>query len=115
MDFKNRKTKILIATDVLSRGIDIEDIDLVVNYDVPHDGEDYVHRIGRTARASTEGTAYTFISESEQTKFSRIEKLLGHPVEKGIVPEQFGGAPLYNPHAPRKAKKRNFRPAGKHR
>ncbi len=99
MDFKNRKVKILVATDILSRGIDIEDIDLVINYDVPHDGEDYVHRIGRTARAASEGTAYTFVTEKEQGKFSRIEKLLGHEITKAKVPEQFGSTPAYNPRA----------------
>jgi len=94
LDFKSRKLKILVATDILSRGIDIEDIDLVINYDVPHDGEDYIHRIGRTARAASKGTAYTFISEKEQGKFDRIEKLLGHPVTKQAVPGQFGAAPV---------------------
>ena len=93
LDFKSRRTKILVATDILSRGIDIEDIDLVINYDVPHDGEDYIHRIGRTARAAAKGTACTFISEQEQYKFEKIEKLLGHPVTKVPVPEQFGAAP----------------------
>ena len=97
LDFKNKKLKILVATDILSRGIDIEDIDLVINYDVPNDGEDYIHRIGRTARAASEGTAYTFISEKEQGKFSRIEELLGKSVPKATVPEQFGAAPIYNP------------------
>ena len=93
LDFKNRKLKILVATDILSRGIDIEDIDLVINYDVPHDGEDYIHRIGRTARAATKGTAYTFISDRDQYKFQQIEKLIGKPVPKLPVPEQFGPAP----------------------
>jgi len=93
LDFKSRKLKILVATDILSRGIDIEDIDLVINYDVPHDGEDYVHRIGRTARAATKGTAYTFVSPKEHHKFERIEKLLGHAVTKGVIPEQFGPGP----------------------
>lgn len=97
VDFRNKKLKILVATDILSRGIDIEDIDLVINYDVPNDGEDYVHRIGRTARAATEGTAYTFIEEKEQGKFARIEQLLGHPVTKAQVPEQFGPTPAYEP------------------
>jgi len=97
IDFKNKKLKILVATDILSRGIDIEDIDLVVNYDVPNDGEDYIHRIGRTARAATEGTAYTFISEKEQGKMARIEKILGHPITKAVVPEQFGASPAYKP------------------
>ncbi len=94
LDFKSRRLKILVATDILSRGIDIEDIDLVINYDVPHDGEDYIHRIGRTARAASKGTAYTFISEKEQVKFSRIEKLLGHAVTKQPVPAQFGPGPV---------------------
>lgn len=93
LDFKSRKTKILVATDILSRGIDIEDIDLVINYDVPHDGEDYIHRIGRTARAAAKGTACTFICEQEQYKFEKIEKLLGHPVTKVPIPEQFGEGP----------------------
>ncbi len=100
-DFRNKKLKILVATDILSRGIDIEEIDLVINYDVPNDGEDYVHRIGRTARAASEGTAYTFITEKEQQKFAQIEELLGHPVTKAAVPEQFGPTPAYNPRAGR--------------
>ena len=97
LDFKNRKLKILVATDILSRGIDVEDIDLVINYDVPNDGEDYIHRIGRTARAATEGTAYTFIGPKEQNRFVRIEELLGHPVVKAPVPEELGPAPQYTP------------------
>jgi superfamily II DNA/RNA helicase len=96
MQFKSRRLPILIATDILSRGIDIDNIDLVINYDVPHDGEDYVHRIGRTARAAAEGTAYTFISPREQRRFLSIEKLLGKPVAKATVPEQFGEVPVFN-------------------
>lgn len=96
-DFRNKKLKILVATDILSRGIDIEDIDLVINFDVPNDGEDYIHRIGRTARAASEGTAYTFVSEQEQQKFAQIEQLLGHPVTKAQVPEKFGTTPEYHP------------------
>ena len=97
LDFKNKKLKILVATDILSRGIDIDDIDLVINYDVPRDNEDYIHRIGRTARASSNGTAYTFVTEKEQREFSQIEKLLGHSVFKATVPEHFGAVPVYNP------------------
>ena len=96
-DFRNQKTHILVATDILSRGIDIEEIELVINYDVPNDGEDYVHRIGRTARAATSGTAFTLISEKEQSKFGAIEQLLGAPVLKGVVPAEFGPTPIYNP------------------
>ncbi len=100
--FINHRLKILVATDILSRGIDIDNIDLVINYDVPNDGEDYVHRIGRTARAETDGTAYTLINEKEQNKFAAIEELLGKPVHKSKVPAQFGDTPPYHP-----------RPAGK--
>ncbi len=100
-DFRNKKLNILVATDILSRGIDIEDIDLVINFDVPNDGEDYVHRIGRTARAASKGTAFTLVSEKEQNKFAAIESLLGEPVPKGTVPEEFGSTPAYTPRAPR--------------
>lgn len=96
MKFKSRSLPVLVATDILSRGIDIDNIDLVINYDVPHDGEDYVHRIGRTARAAAEGTAYTFISPKEQRKFLSIERLLGKPVTKATVPPEFGEVPEYN-------------------
>ena len=87
----------MVATDILSRGIDIEDIDLVINYDVPNDGEDYIHRIGRTARAETDGIAYTFVGEKEQNKFLAIEELLGHAVTKAVIPQQFGPTPPYQP------------------
>jgi ATP-dependent RNA helicase RhlE len=97
LEFKSRRLPILVATDILSRGIDIDNIEMVINYDVPNDGEDYIHRIGRTARAETDGQAYTFISEKEQNKFRVIEDLLGSPVKKADVPEQFGPAPEYNP------------------
>ncbi len=97
MHFKSGRLKVLVATDILSRGIDIDNIGLVINYDVPHDGEDYVHRIGRTARAAAEGSAITFVSVKEQRKFAAIEKLLGKPVPKGEVPVQFGEVPAYTP------------------
>ncbi len=93
IDFRSGRLKILVATDILSRGIDIEDIDLVINYDVPNDAEDYIHRVGRTARAASTGTAYTFVSEQEQYKFQRIEKILKHTIPKMGVPEEFGPAP----------------------
>lgn len=96
MHFKSGRLPILIATDILSRGIDIDNIDLVINYDVPHDGEDYVHRIGRTARAAAEGTAYTFVTVKEQRRFMGIEKLLGKPVPKAVVPQELGETPAYN-------------------
>ncbi len=95
--FRNRKLNILVATDLLSRGIDIDNIELIINYDVPHEGEDYIHRIGRTARAESDGIAITLISEQEQSKFARIEKLLEKPVTKSAVPEEFGDTPEYDP------------------
>jgi superfamily II DNA/RNA helicase len=95
--FRSGRLPILIATDILSRGIDIDNIELVINYDVPHDGEDYVHRIGRTARAQTKGSAYTLVNEQEQKKFQAIEKLLEKSVPVGMVPENLGPVPEYNP------------------
>jgi len=94
--FRNRKLRILVATDVVSRGIDIDDIDLVVNYDVPHDPEDYVHRVGRTARASRTGRAMTFINEKQMREFGRIEALIGYEVTKLPLPEGARG-PVYDP------------------
>ncbi len=97
LQFRNRKLNILVATDLLSRGIDIDNIELIINYDVPHEGEDYIHRIGRTARAESDGIAITLISEQEQSKFARIERLLEKPVTKSAVPEEFGDTPEYDP------------------
>ena len=99
MNFKNNKTDILVATDIVSRGIDIDDIGLVINFDVPHDPEDYIHRIGRTARADAEGVALTFVSEAEQGKFYRMEQFIGEEVYKIPIPANLGEAPAYNPKA----------------
>jgi len=110
-NFRSGKLTVLIATDILSRGIDIDNIELVINYDVPHDGEDYVHRIGRTARAKAEGTAYTLVSVSEQKKFSTIENLLEYSVPKGVIPEALGETPEYNPVSQRsKSPQKKFHP-----
>ena len=95
LDFKAGKINVVVATDILSRGIDIDNIETVINYDVPHEAEDYVHRIGRTARADKDGSAYTFISEKERGKFRIIERLLEKDVEKLPVPEDLGEAPEY--------------------
>jgi len=95
--FTSGRIPILVATDILSRGIDIDTIDLVINYDVPHDGEDYVHRIGRTARAEADGVAYTLVSEKEQNRFASIERLIDKEVEKGLIPQELGPAPAYMP------------------
>ncbi|MBL7725380.1 MAG: DEAD/DEAH box helicase [Chitinophagaceae bacterium] len=95
--FASGRIPLLVATDILSRGIDIDTIDLVINYDVPGDGEDYVHRIGRTARAEADGVAYTLVGEKEQNKFAAIEKLLEKEVEKAPVPVELGESPSYHP------------------
>ena len=96
-DFKSGRINILVATDIVSRGIDIDDIRLVINYDVPHDCEDYVHRIGRTARANNDGCAITFVNEKEQTQFKGIEDFLGKPIYKIPVPDELGETPEYAP------------------
>lgn len=112
-EFKNRNTNILVATDIIARGIDIEKIDLVVNYDVPRDAEDYVHRIGRTARANTEGCAYTFVNEAEMRAFSSIEKLIEMEVPKETMPSELGPGPEYKPISPsRRQGNRNRRHFG---
>ena len=95
--FKNKQITILIGTDVLSRGIDVEGISLVINWDVPPDPEDYVHRVGRTARAETTGTAVTFINERDQRKFHSIERLIGELITKLPLPEELGAGPAYSP------------------
>lgn len=97
LDFKNCKIDILVATDIVARGIDIEDIGMIVNYDVPHDPEDYIHRIGRTARAAASGAAVTFVNEEEQGKFHAIEKFIERDVRKRDLPESVGAGPVYNP------------------
>lgn len=110
--FKNKKIHVLVGTDVLSRGIDVEHIDLVLNYDVPPDPEDYIHRIGRTARAAGTGTAITFVNETDQARFQRIEQLIGRNVPQGQLPEALGKGPDYNPSVRRN---RNFKPKGRSR
>ena len=97
LDFKNRKTTILVATDVVSRGIDIDDIELVINYDVPNEAADYVHRIGRTARAAKTGVGLTLITPADQGKFLKIEELIEQEVRKLKVPDELGDVPTYDP------------------
>lgn len=89
-DFRNGHIDILVATDILARGIDIDEISVVVNYDVPHDAEDYVHRIGRTARANAEGVAITLVGERDRRKFKLIERFLGYEVKKCQLPGEEG-------------------------
>ena len=94
--FRAKRIRILVATDVMSRGIDIKEISMVINYDVPHDAEDYVHRIGRTARANTKGEAYTLVNPKDFHKLRKIEKLIENEVPKIAVPEELGAAPDWN-------------------
>jgi superfamily II DNA/RNA helicase len=91
--FRSKRTKILVATDVMSRGIDIKEINLVINYDAPRDAEDYVHRIGRTARANTKGEAYTLINPKDMHKLAQIERLIEMEITREAVPEELGAGP----------------------
>ncbi|MFZ7115041.1 MAG: DEAD/DEAH box helicase [Bacteroidota bacterium] len=112
LNFKNKKVPVLIATDILSRGIDIENIALVINYDVPGDAEDYVHRVGRTARAETTGEAITFVSPKDQARFVQIETFIESTIPKIPLPESLGKGPEWNPVEQKRnnfgGKKRNF-------
>jgi ATP-dependent RNA helicase RhlE len=101
--FKSKKTRVLVATDVLSRGIDIKDINLVINYDVPADAEDYVHRVGRTARANTTGIALTLVNEHDMQRFKRIEELIEKEIIKLKVPAELGAGPEWSERPSRKA------------
>ena len=103
--FTNGRIPVMVATDIMSRGIDIDTIDVVINYDVPNDGEDYVHRIGRTARAEADGMAFTLIGEKEQNRFAAIEALIEREVEKAAVPEELGATPKYSPRPKSSGKK----------
>ncbi|MBC7448928.1 MAG: DEAD/DEAH box helicase [Hymenobacteraceae bacterium] len=96
-DFKNKQFQILVATDVMSRGIDIDSLSHVVNFDLPREAEDYVHRIGRTARAAGKGTAITFVSDHDQDAVVKIEKLLERQVEKKPTPPEIGVSPEFDP------------------
>jgi len=93
LDFKNSKLNVIIGTDVLSRGIDVTGIDLVINYDAPQDPEDYIHRIGRTARAETTGTAITLVNNKDKRKLANIEKLIERQIDRMSIPEHLGEAP----------------------
>lgn len=97
LDFRAGRIDVLVATDILARGIDIDDISMVVNYDVPREAEDYIHRIGRTARANADGKAVTLVNERDQVKFGSIERFLGYEVRKDAVPQELGETPQYRP------------------
>jgi superfamily II DNA/RNA helicase len=116
--FRSRRIRVLVATDVLSRGIDIKDINLVVNFDAPSDADDYVHRVGRTARAETTGVALTLVNRMDAQKLQRIEKLIGYEVNREPLPAFIAEIHEKSPHVPSSAKaekgkyKRRFRPKG---
>ena len=93
LDFRNGKVDVLVATDIVSRGIDVDDIPLVINYDVPRDAEDYVHRIGRTARAENKGGAITMVSPEDKRFFNKIERFLQKVIERLPLPSELGTAP----------------------
>ena len=95
--YKSRKIDLLVATDILARGIDIDDIRIVINYDVPGDCDDYIHRVGRTARANTKGRGITLVSVNDQPAFKRIEDFIGKTIERMPLPEGLGEAPEYEP------------------
>jgi superfamily II DNA/RNA helicase len=119
LQFRSREIRVLVATDVLSRGIDIKDINLVVNYDVPGDAEDYVHRIGRTARAETTGMAITLVSEYDMPRMHRIERLIEKEVPKEQLPDFLGEGPAFKlrPELPRDHFRKNsgFKPKHKNK
>ena len=110
-DFKARNTRVLVATDVLSRGIDIKDIDLIINFDAPGDAEDYVHRVGRTARAKATGVALTLINPDDMYKFRKIEQLIGNEVIKLPLPADLGNGPEWNERPERQysGQRKNYR------
>ena len=108
-EFKGKKLRTLIGTDILSRGIDVDGISLVINFDAPPDPEDYIHRIGRTARASKAGVAITFINQRDQPKFARIEDLMGYEVTKMPLPLELGPGPVYDPEKSKKESRNEAR------
>ena len=109
-DFRSRKTRLLVATDVLSRGIDIKDIDLVINYDAPSNAEDYVHRVGRTARSQSKGMAITLVNQKDMRRLVEIESLIGYEITRMPMPEELGPAPEW-----RTGSHRSGKPSGKKR
>jgi superfamily II DNA/RNA helicase len=94
--FRSRRIRILVATDVMSRGIDIKEINLVINFDTPFDAEDYVHRVGRTARANTKGEAITLVNEKDMRKLAQIERLIEAEVERMVLPDEIGPGPVFS-------------------
>lgn len=111
--FRARQLRVLVATDVMSRGIDIKDINLVINYDAPQDAEDYVHRVGRTARAETTGIALTLVNRDDMPKLQKIENLIGKEIMKIPLPAELGEGPAWNTKPIRSVRNRKFKPKRK--
>ncbi|MDY6801080.1 MAG: DEAD/DEAH box helicase [Bacteroidota bacterium] len=107
--FRAKRTRVLVATDVISRGIDIKDIHLIINYDVPQDAEDYVHRVGRTARAKATGVALTFINQDDMFRFKQIETLIETEIIKMPVPPEIGESPKWNAKTDKKYNSKNYK------
>ncbi|MCM1162855.1 MAG: DEAD/DEAH box helicase [Muribaculaceae bacterium] len=112
LDFRAGRIDILVATDIVARGIDIDDISMVVNYDVPREAEDYVHRIGRTARAGAGGSAVTLVSEADMRWFGNLERFLGYEVAKRLLPDSMGQQPAYDPSRRQGGSRRGNKPKG---
>jgi superfamily II DNA/RNA helicase len=108
LGFRNRSIQVLVATDIVSRGIDIDSIGLVVNYDVPGDAEDYVHRVGRTARAESTGVALTFVNQKDQYRLAQIERLIERTIPKIALPADLGESPAWNPKPFKETRRKNF-------
>lgn len=106
--FMAKQIRILVATDVMSRGIDVKEINLVVNFDVPHDAEDYVHRVGRTARVNAKGEALTLVNPKDMHKFRRIEQLIEYAIPKLELPADIGPGPIWEDRKPKSTSKRNY-------
>ncbi|MGV3631043.1 MAG: DEAD/DEAH box helicase [Bacteroidota bacterium] len=107
--FRSKRIRIIVATDVLSRGIDIKDINLVINYDTPFDAEDYVHRVGRTARANTKGEAITLVNEKDMRKLASIQRLIEAEITQHPLPEELGAGPEFKASSAPSGKTRNFK------
>ena len=112
--FKSGEIDVLVATDIISRGIDIDDISMVINYDTPHETEDYIHRIGRTARANKDGQAITFVNGNDIPYFMKIEKFLEKDIEKIPIPQALGKGPEYKMNGNNFDGRRNYRKGGSH-
>jgi superfamily II DNA/RNA helicase len=111
--FRAKRIRILVATNIMSRGIDVKEINLVINYDLPHDAEDYVHRIGRTARVNAKGEAITLVTQKEMHKLKKIEQLIGAAIPRLQPPDEIGAVPKWEDPGPKSDRKPKFHPRRK--